>query len=169
MNQIAVSRHVKIGLVVAGYAAVLVVAAMWILQRYLAGQRDPDMFSSGMAAGGDWFLELIIVAMLLGPTFLLALFIRNSEADYTKFAKVLLGFSISAPASIGIMAIPALGQTNSWIGAIALYRIFAFPMTLVGLIGCSLLAKFKRPRRLIVYSLVIEIATFVFLLTLTKF
>jgi hypothetical protein len=168
MNQIALSWRTKMGLVVAGYAAVLALAALWIIQRYLAEKRDPADFSGGMAAGGDWFLELIIIGMLLVPTFFLVLFIRNSEAAYTKFAKILLGFALSAPASLALMAIPAIGQTNqlpgSLFGSVCLYRVFSFPMTVVGLVGCCVLAKFKRPRRLILYSLVVEIMTFVLLL-----
>lgn len=148
------------GLVVAGYAGVLAVAAMLIVRRYIAGLRDPDMFSGGMGAGGDWMLELIIVAMLFAPTFLLALLLRNSEESSTKFAKVLLGFALSLPVCAALMAIPAVGQTNnlpgSLLGYVCLYRVFAFPMTLFGLIGCCVLAKFKRPRRLILYSLLIE-------------
>ena len=167
MTEMAIPWRLRVGLVVAGYAAVAVVSALWITQRYLAEQRDPATFNSGMAAGGDWFLELIIVAMLLVPTFLLAFFIRNSEAAYTKFAKILLGIALSAPASVALMAIPAVGQSNSLLGSVCLYRIFAFPMTLVGLIAFCVLAKFKRPRRLILCSLGIEVGTFIALTTLT--
>jgi len=155
------------GLVVTGYAGVAIVAAALIARRYLAGLRDPDMFSGGMGAGGDWFLELFLVGLVLIPTFLLALLIRNSETAYTKLAQILLGFAIAAPVSVALMAIPAIGQTNkfpgSFIGSICLYRVFAFPMTLVGLAGCCVLAKFKRPRRLILYSLLTEIGTAVLL------
>ena len=151
-------------MVVAGYLGVLAVAAVLIAQRYVAEQRDPATFSGGMAAGGDWFLELFLVALLFIPTFLLALLIRNSEASYTKFAKILFGFGLAAPVSLALMAIPAIGQTNklpgSLIGSFCLYRVFAFPMSVTGLAVCCVLAKFKRPRRLILYSLLIECASF---------
>lgn len=147
------------GVVVAGYAGVLAVAAMMIVTRYLAEQRDPATFSGGMAAGGDWMLELFLVALFLVPIFFLVLLIRNSETAYTRFAQVLLGFGLTAPASIGLMAIPAIGQSNSWLGSFCLYRIFAFPMTTVGFAGSCVLAKFKRPRRLILYSILIEIVS----------
>ncbi len=68
----AIPWRVKIGLIVAGYAGVAVVSAIWIFRRYLAGLRDPDMFSGGMGAGGDWFLELFIVGLFLIPTSLLS-------------------------------------------------------------------------------------------------
>ena len=167
MNQMAIPWRAKVGFIVVCYAAVVAVAAMWITVRYLAEQRNPADFNSGMAAGGDWFLELIIVAMLLVPTFLLALLIRNSEAAYTKFARVMLGFGLASPASLAIMAIPAIGNGNGLLGSVCLYRVFAFPMSAVGLAGCCVLAKFKRPRRLILYSLLIEIATVILLFTLT--
>lgn len=167
MDQTATYRRVGIGVVIAGYAGVLVVAAALITQRYLAERRNPADFNGGMAAGGDWFLELFLVALLLIPTCILALLIRNSEAAYTKFAQVLFGFGLTAPVSLGLMAIPAVGQTNSLLGSFCLYRIFGFPMTAVGLAGSYVVAKFKRPRRLILYSFLIEIATIVLLFTLT--
>jgi hypothetical protein len=163
----AILRRAGMGLVVVGYAGVLLIAAALIARRCLAGLRDPDMFSGGMGAGGDWFLELFLVGLLLVPTFLLALLIRNSETAYTKLAKILLGFAIAAPVSVAFMAIPAIGQSNrfpgSLLGYVCLYRVFAFPMTVVGLAGCCVLAKFKRPRRLILYSLLTEIGTAVLL------
>ena len=167
MNQIAIPRRVWIGLVVLGYAGVLVVSAALITQRYLAERRNPADFNSGMAAGGDWFLELFLVALLLVPTCVLALLIRNSEEAYTKFARILLGFGLTAPVSLGLMAIPAIGQTNSLLGSFCLYRIFGFPMTAVGLAGSCVLAKFKRPRLLILYSLLIEIGSIILMFTLT--
>jgi hypothetical protein len=170
MQLSAISQRAKMGIVLAGYACVLVVSAMWITTRYLAEQQDPAMFNSGMAAGGDWFLELIIVGMLLVPTFLLALIIRDSETASTKFAKILLAFALALPVSTALMVIPAVGQSKNtvWsvIGYVCLYRVFAFPMTLFGFIGCCVLAKFKRPRRLILYSIGIEIASTVLLFTM---
>ena len=70
------------GFVVASYAAVLALAAMLLARRYLAEQRDPATFSGGMAAGGDWFLELLLVALLFIPTFFVALLVcwQNSSA-----------------------------------------------------------------------------------------
>lgn len=167
MSLTATHRRVGVGLVVAGYASVLIVAAALITQRYIAEGRNPADFSGGMAAGGDWFLELFLVGLLLVPTCLLALLIRNSETAYTKFAWVLLGFGVTAPLSLGLMAIPAVGQTNSVLGSFCLYRTFGFPMTAVGLAGSCVLAKFKRPRRLILYSLIIEIGSPVILFALT--
>ena len=167
MNSMSTSLRIKIGFVVAGYAGVLGVAAMMILRRYLAEQRDPDMFSGGMAAGGDWMLELFLVGLFLIPIFFLVLLIRDSETAYTKFAQVLLGFGLTAPASMALMAIPAVGQSNSLLGSFCLYRIFGFPMTTVGLAGSCVLAKFKRSRRLILYSLLIEIGSFGLMLVLT--
>jgi hypothetical protein len=164
MSLTAFQRRAQFGLVAAGYAGVITVSSLWIAQRYLAERRNPADFSSGMAAGGDWFLELIIVGMLLAPTFLLAWFIRNSEPASTTFARVLLGLGISAPVCAALMAIPAIGNTNhfpgSLIGSICFYRVFAFPMTVAGLAGCAILTKCKRPRRFILYSLSIEIMTF---------
>jgi|SRR5579871_683964 len=164
---IAISRRAKIIFVMACYVGVLGLACVMVAGRYLAEQRDPATFSGGMAAAGDWMLELFLVALLLIPTLFLVLLIRNSETAYTKFAQVLLGIGLTAPASVGLMCIPYVGQTNNWLGSFCLYRIFAFPMTTVGLAGSCVLAKFKRPRRLILCSLLIEIGTFVGTIALT--
>jgi hypothetical protein len=169
MSQIAIPWRARMGFIAASYAAVLAVAATMITRRYLAEQRNPADFSGGMAAGADWFLELFLVALLLIPTFFLVLMIRNSETSYTKFAQVLFGFGLTAPASVALMFVPGVGRSNNLLGSSCLYRIFAFPMSGIGLAGCCLLAKFKRPRRLILYSLLIEIATFVVLMGLAKF
>ena len=61
-----------------------------------AGQKD---FNGGMAAAGDWMLEIFIGGLLLIPTFFLALVIRKREAIYTAFSRVLFGFSLTAPIS----------------------------------------------------------------------
>jgi len=171
MHQVAIPWRVKVGVIVAGYAGVALVAAALIIRRYLAEQLDPSTFNGGMAAGGDWFLELFLVGLLLVPTFLLALIIRNSETAYTKLAKVLLGFALALPVCVGLMAIPAVGQSKnsvvSLIGYVCLYRVFAFPMTVVGFAGCCVLAKFRRPRRLILYSVGIEIMSVVLIFAIT--
>jgi hypothetical protein len=59
---------------------------------------------------GDLILEIFIGCMLLVPTFFPALVIRNSEVLYTRDSLILLGLSLTAPLSPGVLRIPAVSQ-----------------------------------------------------------
>jgi hypothetical protein len=148
-------------LVAASYAVVMVVSAFLIFVRYLIYVRNPQdvAAASGMFAGGDLLLEIIIGFLFLMPTIALVFVIRKSESAYTNYAKVLLGLSLTAPISLGLVFIPVLNQWY-WGDAIV-FRLFAIPMVLVVLIFSRWLARFARARRLISYALLIEGLTFV--------
>jgi hypothetical protein len=90
--------RVQLTLVAAGYAAVLATAMVLVYGRYMQYVNHPEdvAASSGMYAGGDWILETFIGCMLLIPTFLLVLVIRNSENLYIRYSKMLLGLSLTA-------------------------------------------------------------------------
>jgi len=140
---------------------VVVVSVFLILVRYLQYVRNPQdvAASSGMYAGGDLLLEIIIGFLFLMPTIALVFVIRKSESAYTNYAKVLLGLSLTAPISLGLLFIPVLNQWY-WGDAI-IFRLFAIPMVVVVLIFSRWLARFARARRLISYALLIEGLTFV--------
>jgi len=146
---------------VAGYGAVLAFAAVVVTSRYLLETRNPNDFNGGMAAAGDWMLELFLCGLLLIPTFLLAFISRAREQTYTAFSKFLFGFSLLAPVSLGLMLIPAIGQKDTILGTLCGLRLFAAPMIIVGFIGCRLLARFRLAKRLLSWALVIETATIV--------
>lgn len=75
------------------------------------------------------------------------------------YAKVLLGLSLTAPISVGLLLIPVL---NRWYwGDACIFRLFAIPMVIVVLIFSLWLTRFGRARRLIFYALLIESLTFV--------
>ena len=154
-----------------GYAGVLFVSAVLVFLRYLQYVNHPAdvAASSGMYAGGDWLLTLFIVGMLLVPTFLLVLMIRKSEAAYTRFSQTLLGLSLTAPASVGALFIPAVSQSNSWLGEFCVNRLFAAPMVVVGLALGRVFARFSRAKRLTTYAIFIEMGTFALLTALTVF
>ncbi|MGP0098633.1 MAG: hypothetical protein ACLPHI_16465 [Terriglobales bacterium] len=152
--------RLQLRLVAASYAAVAVISAFLIYVRYLQYVRNPRdvAASSGMYAGGDLLLEVIIGFLFLMPTIALVIVIRKSESAYTAYAKVLLGFSLTAPLSVGILILPALNQWY-WGDAIV-FRLFAIPMVVVVLIFSRWLTGFARARRLISYALLIEGLTF---------
>ena len=157
----AVSLRAKLGLVGTGYAMVLTIALVLVYARHLqyVYHAQEAAASSGMYAGGDLILEIFIVCLLLVPTLLLALVIRQSENLYTGYSKVLLGLSLTAPVCLGLFSIPAVNQSTMLLGYICLDRLFASPFVLVALLVSRLLARFGRAKRLTSYALSIEVLT----------
>jgi hypothetical protein len=159
-----VSR-VQLGVVAVGYVAVLLASALLLFWRHLQYMRASDVDASGgMWAFGDLLLELFIAGLFLIPTLLLAFFLRKSERAYTRYSQVLLGFAITAPLCIGTLFIPAVGQSDSFLGWFCLGRISASPVFLVGLILSRLLARFRRAKRLIMYGILAEVGTYALIL-----
>ena len=160
--------RMQLGLVALGYVLVLGIAAILIVLRYLQYVNHPADAAaySGMWAGGDLVLELFIGGMLLVVSFFLVLVIFRSETAYTNYSKVLLAISATAPASIGLMAIPAISQGNSLLGYACMYRVFASPLVLLGLLMSRAFARFARAKRLTNYALLTEALTLVFMVAL---
>lgn len=153
--------RLQLRLVTASYAVIVAVSALLIYRRYFLYVRNPQDVAaySGMYAGGDLLLEIIVFLLFLLPTAALVLVIRKSESAYTTYAKVLLGLSLTAPASLLLLIIPVLSQWY-W-GDVCIFRLFAIPIVVVVLMFSRWLTRFPRARRLISYSLLIEGLTFV--------
>jgi hypothetical protein len=118
----------------------------------------------GMYAGGDLMLEVFIGGMIMVMTFFLVLVIYKSEPDYTIYSKVLLGLSLTAPLSVGLISIPAVNQGMNLLGSACMFRLFASPMAIVGIGMSRIFARFPRPKQLTVYALLIEAVTLILLL-----
>jgi hypothetical protein len=163
-----IPRRLQLNVVVVGYIAVLVVAAVLLYQRHMfyVNHTDEVMASGGMYAAGDWMLELFIGGLFLIPTFLLVMVMRNSEAAYTRYSQTLLGISLTAPVCVGLFLIPAVSQGNSFLGWFCADRLFASPIVILGLGGSRLLARFGRAKRLTSYALLIEVGTIVLIVVL---
>jgi hypothetical protein len=157
---------VQLGLVATGYAGVVAVAAVLIVVRYLQYVNHPADVAAygGMYAGGDLMLEVFIGGMLMVMTFFLVLVIYKSEPDYTIYSKVLLGLSLTAPLSVGLISIPAVNQGMNVLGEVCMFRLFASPMVIAGMGMSRIFARFPRPKRLTVYALLIEAVTLILLL-----
>jgi hypothetical protein len=161
----------KLGLVAAGYAFVIATATVLVYLRHMQYVNHPEdaAASSGMYAGGDLILEIFIGCMLLVPTFLLVLTIRNSENLYIGYSKILLGLSLTAPICLGAISIPAVGQSKMLLGEICVDRLFGSPIVLLGLVVSRLLARFDRAKRLTLYALLIETFTLLLMTALFLF
>ena len=163
-----VLSRTRLWLVVIGYAAVLAVAAVLIVARYFQYVTHPADVAAygGMYAGGDLMLEVFIAGMLLVVTFFLVLVIYKSEPAYTIYSNVLLALSLTAPLSVGLISIPAVNQGMNVLGEACMFRLFTSPIVIVGLGVSRLFARYARPKRLMLYSLLIEGLTLASLLAL---
>lgn len=158
-----VLSRTRLCLVAIGYAGVLAIAVVLIVARYVQYVTHPADVAAygGMYAGGDLMLEVFIGGMLLVVTFFLVLVIYKSEPAYTTYSKVLLGVSLTAPLSVGLIAIPAVNQSMSVLGGVCMFRLFASPMMALGIGASRLFARFPRPKKLTAYALLIEGLTLV--------
>jgi hypothetical protein len=156
---------IQIGLVACGYAGAIGIAALLIVWRYWQYETHAAdaAVSGGMWAGGDLMLELFICGMLLVVTFFLVLVIYKYEAAYTNYAKALVALSVTLPASVGLIALSAVGQGNSLVGWACLFRVFASPMVFAGLGMSRVFARFPKGKRITNYALAIEGLTLVFM------
>jgi len=154
---------IQLGLVACAYAATLGIAALlivWRIWQYRWHAADAAQYG-GMWAGGDLMLEFFICGLLLAVTFLLVLVTYKHETAYTNYAKAVLALSATLPLSIGLIAIPAVGQGDSLVGWACLFRVFASPLVLVGLGMSRLFARFPAAKRLTNYALLVEVLTLV--------
>ena len=159
----AVPRKTQLGSVAFGYAAVLAVSALLIVERYLLYVRHPEdvAASGGMYAGGDLLLEIFITGMLLAVTFFLVLVIYKSDPAYTLYSKILFGLSLTAPLSAGLLSIPSVSQGESLLGWACMFRLFASPLLIPGLAISRLFARFPRLKRFLIYALLVETFTLI--------
>ena len=162
---IRIPWKIQIVLVACGYAMVLGISGILIAWRYWQYETHPADVAAygGMWAGGDLMLEIFICGMLLLVTFFLVLVIYKYETAYTNYAKALLALSMTAPVSVGLMAIPAVGGRTSLLGYACMFRLFASPPVLVGLGMSRLFARFPKAKQKTNYALLIEGLTLVFI------
>ncbi len=151
----------QLSLVWAGYAVVAAVSALLIFVRYLKYVENPQdaAAAGGMWAGGDLALELIVLLLFLVPTAALVFVIRKSDAAFITYAKVLLGLSVTAPASAVLLVVPFFNQWQ-W-GDLFIFRLFAIPIAISVLFVSLLLTRSAHARRLIAYALLVEGLTLV--------
>jgi len=152
--------RVQLGIVATGYVAVVLLAVLLIYDRHMLYVNHPAEAAAagGMYAGGDLILSLFIACLFFVPTFLLVLVIRKSETASIKYAKVLLGLSLTLPVCF-VGALPAVNQANSFLGDFCIYRSWTSPLVMVGLVISWFFASFPRAKRLILYALGVEVGT----------
>ncbi len=166
-----IPRRTQLRAVAAAYGIVLLAAAALLLARHIQYVTHPDDANSygAMFAFGDLLLGLFIGGLFLIPTLFLVLVIRKSESAYTRYCQILLGLSLTAPISLGILLIPAVSQGNSFLGWFCMDRLFASPIVIVALVASRVLARFDRAKRLVLFALLVELGTIALMVALFLF
>src|SRR4029077_16149246 len=151
----SISWRAQLRLVALGYAVVLVVAAALLFGRHLQELRYPVDAAGGMWAFGDAMLWIFIACLFMVPTAFLVWVMAKSESIYKTYSQLLLGLSLSAPLSLGVVT---LGQNYlaQSVGAFCLVRLGVSPFILLGIGVSRLVARFDRAKQLVSYALLIE-------------
>jgi hypothetical protein len=147
----------QLWLIAGGYAAVIVIAALWLLARYLQEAAHPADVSaaSGMYAAGDLMLFIFIAFLFTIPSFFLLRVLAKFERPYTTYSQLLLLFSLTAPVSLALLNF-GLNRVPQSLGFLCLYRLFWSPLIVLGIIVSRLVARFARPKKLTIYALLVE-------------
>src|SRR5579863_9161831 len=154
----SMSRLSKLGLVLSGYAAAMVIAfAVSYLLDLLNRSSDA---SGGMQAFGDFLRFLAIFGVLaLSPTALALYFLRSFE----KFWAALSIGSLTL-AALGVLAALLVGRTqhsswaNSVVSFLGLMKILGAPLFGFGFLIFALFAPSRRSRWVFVTAAAIEFA-----------
>ena len=154
------SWRVQVKLVGFGYAAVSVAAAALLFGRHLQQLRYPAEASGGMWAFGDALLYIFLAGLFMIPTGFLIWATAQFEAFYTGFSIFLLGLSLSSPVCL-IVFYAGGNRVGEGLLNLCFCRLILSPFILVGMGVSRWAARFDRARRLVTYSLFIEVLTLI--------
>ncbi len=163
--------RMQLGLVATGYAVVIGASAALVFARYMLYVRHPNdaAAAGGMYAFGDMMLGFFIIGLFLLPTFFLVLVLSKSETAYTRYAKVMLAISLTAPICLGLLNIPAISQSKMFLGWFCMGRLMASPVMILAIGMSRVFARFDRAKRLTLYALLVETLTLVLMVGLFFF
>jgi hypothetical protein len=152
------SRISKVGIVLGGYAAALLVACAAFYIRQLLMRNDGSQASSGMQAFGD----LLFIAGLFGflsllPTALALYFLRPVEKFWVVLSIAALAVAATGPVAAATMH--SLDRSNSQFALLGLFQLLrvlgAFLLGL-GFLVCAVIAPLRRARLLLLVAVGIE-------------
>jgi len=149
----AISRRIQLELIGAGYAAVLLFGVFEFFQRYLYTLREPIDSAGGMAAFGDAMLTVFVALLFLVPTFFLLRWMAQADGIYAVYSKILLAVSLTAPLSMGLLALFHRSET---VQNVCVTRFLWAPFLLLVMAMRRSLGK-----RLITWALLIEAGTLI--------
>ena len=146
-----------IKLIILGYGAVFVVSAGLVGSRYLMERIHAADVSAagGMYAFGDLLLGVFIICLFMIPTVFLVWVMARSEAAYTTYSQLLLGFGLSAPVCLGLFVFGKNHVSDNLL-VVCLCRLVTSPLVVVGMGVSRFVARFDRAKKLTLYALLVE-------------
>jgi hypothetical protein len=155
----SISSRVQWWLIAIGYAAVIAFGATASYRRYLWELENPVEAMGGMAAGGDLIMGIFLALLLMIPTFFVVRLIAKAETSCNKYARFLVGLSLSAPVCMAVVFF-SLNHVPDVIGYACIWRVFLSPLVLCGMgVSWWMVRTFRDARRWTAYSLLIETLT----------
>jgi hypothetical protein len=152
----------KAGVVAAGYAAALLVAAVTVAG-YVHTTNGPDRQSyGGMYAFGDSLLFLAVFAVAALPATGVALYFLRPQRWFWRtlsFAMIAVAVTGAAAALEYLRAQGAGPSPDSW-SALAVLRILVAPMLVPGVVLAAVLAPDRSPRIALLAAAIVEAAAF---------
>jgi hypothetical protein len=139
----------KVGLVVAGYVAALLVASAAVGVR-LASTSGPDaQAASGMYAFGDLVLFVAVFGVAaLVPTGAALFFLRPYRPFWTVLAAFGLGVAVTGVTAVGVYFIGRQATASpiaTWAG-LAVLRILVAPLLALTGVVCAVFSPYRFPR-----------------------
>ncbi len=144
------------------YAAVVVVAAGLLLQRYIMERiHATDVAAAGGMYGfGDTILYIFVICLFMIPTFFLVRVMAGFEDLYTAYSQLLVGISLSAPVCLSLLYF-GKNHLSETLRGLCLVRFLCAPFIVVGIVVSRIVARFDRAKKLVSYALLIEGLTMV--------
>jgi hypothetical protein len=160
-NHDGMSRRYKLGVVLGGYVAALLVAcATTYVHAAIEARIDPAQASGGMQAFGDSLLFVGLFGFLaLIPTALALYFLRPFEKFWTVFSVASLAIAATGPVAALMIGMshesPGAGMAVSFWG---LLKVLGAPLFGIGFLICAGIAPMRRSRRVLLAAAAIEFA-----------
>jgi hypothetical protein len=156
---------VKLGVVLAGYAAALLVAFAAVHVRQLQTQGEQAQASAGMYAFGDFVLFVVVLGVLaLFPTALALYFLRPVETFWTVFAIASLVVAFTGPVAALVNTLLAVLRVHQpiWglVAFLGLVRVAGAPFLAVGCLSGAVISPARRARWALLAAAVVETVVF---------
>jgi len=146
------SKLLKLGLVLAGYVAALLLTCAFFLVREWLMPKDASQASAGMQAFADVMLFFAMFGFLsLVPTGLALFFLRRAERLWTVFSFACLAFAVTGPAAA--VMIP---RDATIIGFVGLPRALGAPLFCLAFLISAVIAPRHCPRWPMLVAALIE-------------
>lgn len=151
------SRISKVGIVLGGYAAALLVACTAFYARQLLAHYVAPQASSGMQAFGDLlFIAGLFAFLSLLPTALALYFLRPVEKFWVVLSIAALVLAATGPVAAATIRSLASNPAFAYLGFFLLLRVLGAFLLGLGFLVCAVIAPVRRARLLLLVAAGIE-------------